>query len=116
MLAFQQLSGCSVEEINENISIIESAKFSVESILDEEKIQPTDLPRCEYAVGAVALYDFVCKQASREKIIVTPAGQTSENGGFAEKIKASGELKKTALNNLRGIVIDTDFFFKTTEG
>lgn len=116
LLTFQQLSGCTVEKINENLPLIDSAKYEIESIIDEKKVTQADFQRCEYAAAVAAFYDYICKQSVCDKIVVTESGNALKSEDYSQKIQAVLQLKNSALTNLREIAVDNDFFFKATEG
>lgn len=116
LLTFQQMSGCDAEKMNGQIPLIRNAVSRLEDRLDMEKVAEEDCPRCEYAAACMAMYDFVCKEAARDKIIVTAEGKASSSEDLAGKIPAAERLKNSALESLAGILKDEDFLFETVGG
>lgn len=114
-LMFAQLSGCGLSRVNNNQPIIENAIFMISNIIDTSAVRDCDMPRCEYAAAVYALYDFVCKEAAREKILVTQVGQADLNDDHKCRIDAAFKLKVSALDSIRDISKKSDFIFMTTE-
>ncbi|MBR1740207.1 MAG: hypothetical protein IJ737_07930 [Ruminococcus sp.] len=116
LLTFQQLSGCPADRINGELPLVQSSVFQVEAILDYGKVKAIDIPRCEYAAACCAVYDFVCREACKEKIITTPDGFASSNQDFTGRIPAAQKLKNSALAQIGSIVKDNGFLFRTMGG
>ncbi len=113
---FQQLSGCSNEDLNRELKLVENAAFLVESILDESRVQEADKERCEYAAACFAFYDHACRNAGCDNIITAAEGKVSSNDDLRHRIEAALKLKNSALEGLRGLTKDNDFLFKTMGG
>lgn len=115
MLMFQQMSGLGDEEINGEMNLIQNAIWEIENVLCEEKLVPSDYPRCEYAAACTAFYDYICKRAAQEKIITTAEGRAVSSEDYSKKISSALKFKITALSRLGGIIKDTEFIFSSME-
>lgn len=113
ILQFQELSGCDIERINGLMPMIESSVYSLENLLDKERILPSDLRRCEYAAACMANYDFVCLEAGRDNIICTAEGKAVSSEDLTKRIAPALELKISALSAIGGLLKNNDFLFRT---
>lgn len=116
LLDFQQLSGCEAEKMNEEISLVENAARRLEALIDEDKLTPPDRRACEYAAACCAVYDHVCKEVGRERIITTADGKACSGESRPQRIAAAFRLKIAALSGISGVVKDNGFLFKTAGG
>lgn len=112
-LCFQQLSGCRADRLDEVMPIVMAAVRTVEEGLDESKVTEAALPACEYAAACVAVYDYVCREASREQMAVTAAGNADNSGDFTHRIRGAEELKKEAMRRIAWVRTEDGFLFET---
>lgn len=111
ILIFQQLSGCGVEKINDNLPLINNAVSQLKGVIDEENLTAISIRQCEYAAAVCALYDFICKESAREKIVVTAGGKASANTDYSSRIDGAEKLKINALSAIKYLLKDNDFLF-----
>ena len=110
---FCQISGCPYERTAEVIPVIENGISMIEDIIDEDKFSEEDYPACEYAAATAAVYRFVCRECTREKIICTRNGNAySADEDFDRKIMPAFELEKYALEGIKHIIKDNGFLFR----
>lgn len=110
-MIFKQLSGCPDDEMNDNMPLIYTAVLKVERVLDEDKVDPFDIPSCEYAAACCGLYDYACREACKEKIITTAEGKASMKDDLTHKVSAALDLKRSALEAIRDLMLGGDFHF-----
>lgn len=112
-LCFQQLSGCRTDKLEEVLPLVMSAMKAVERALDEERLTESAVPACEYAAACSAVYDYVCREASREQMVVTAAGNADNSGDFTHRLKGAEQLKKEAFRRIAWLMADDGFIFET---
>lgn len=112
MMIFKQLSGCPESVVNSELPTVHTAVFKLKAMLDFDKIKPCDIPSCEYAAACCAVYDYVCKEACKEKLITNAEGKASMKEDLTHRIPAAHELKLSALEAIRGLTASTDFLFE----
>lgn len=110
-LIFKQLSGCPDEDMNANIPLIYTAVLKMERVLDEDKTGEGDIPACEYAAACCALYDYACREACKEKIVVARDGKASLREDLTHRVSAALDLKRSALEAIRDFMLGGDFHF-----
>lgn len=113
LIIFKQLSGCPESVVNSEIPMVQTAIFKLNDLLDFDKIKPCDIPACEYAAACCAVYDYVCKEACKEKLITNAEGKASLKDDLTHRIPAALELKLSALEAIRALTVNTDFLFET---
>lgn len=111
---FCDLSGCRIEKLPEVITLVMSAVREIEDAVDEEKLTDAAIPACEFAAACLALYDYVCREASREQLSITAAGNADNSGDFTHRIRAADELRKDGLSRIAWLMKgDSCFVFET---
>lgn len=113
LLIFQQLSGCKADRINEVTPLVMSAMKSLEREIDHAKLTDAAVPACEYAAACSAVYDYICREASREQMAVTAGGAADNSGNFTHRIKGAAELKREAVRRIEWLMPNNEFFFET---
>lgn len=119
LLIFQQLSGCDVEKMNDQMPLIKNAADRFTALIDEDKLLAGGgdiIARCEYAAACCAVYDHVCALQARERLICTADGKASMSEDLGSRIDAAQRLKISALGGLGEIFKDEEFLFETTGG
>lgn len=95
--------------------LVMSAMRAVEEAVDEEKVTDEAIPACEYAAACLAVYDYVCREASREQMAITAAGNADNSGDFTHRIRGAEELKKGAFRRIEWLLAGEGFIFETIE-
>lgn len=113
---FTQLSGCDVEQVNANLGIIQNAWRRISQLLDDKKCSEKSVASAEYAAAAYAFYDYVCAENAKNKIICTMTGQASTNVDYKSRIESSRDLRDSALETIKPVMLGCDFFFETVGG
>lgn len=112
-LCFQQLSGCRAEKLGDVLPLVSGAIRDVEGALDETKVGETAIPACEYAAACVAVYDYVCREISREQMAVTAAGNADNTTDFTHRLRGAEELKREAVRRIAQFMVGDEFIFET---
>ena len=113
---FTQLSGCGVDEVNGNISIIENAWRRICALLDENKSCANSIASAEYAAAAYAFYDYVCAQHAKEKVICTLGGKASADVDYKSREESARLLRDSALEVIKPFMLGCDFLFRGVNG
>ena len=108
---FTELSGCDDDKLHENISIIENEIFTVENLIDDEKFTDSYKTVCEYCAAVCAYFDYLCKEGSKEKIVLSENGSVVSGEDYSKRIPFAETLRKNALRSISEILKDTDFLF-----
>lgn len=110
---FKQLSGCRSEDLGDQVVIVMSAMKDIEASLDAGKMTEAAVPACEYAAACSALYDYVCRESSREQTAVTASGTADNSANFSHRIECAAKLKREALGRIEPFTVSGGFVFDT---
>ena len=113
LMYFGQLSGCREEDMGEVTALVMSATKDIEAQLDADRVTEEDIPACEYAAACSALYDYVCREACRDSIVVTAGGNADTNADLSHRVKCAASIKKQALGRIAGLTACGGFVFGT---
>lgn len=108
---FRQLSGCSQQQANDSLFIINNACHLISRLLDEIKCTSADITAAQYAAATVAFYDFICSENARSKIICTLTGKASTDIDHKSRIESAKDLRDSALKAIKPCMLGCDHLF-----
>ena len=113
LLYFKQLSGCREEKLGEVTPLVMSAAKDIESQLVEDRVTAENIPDCEFAAACWALYDFVCREACRDSMVVTSAGSADTDADLSHRVRCAEKLRERAFGRIADLTAGGGFIFGT---